>query len=195
MDNSKFSRKRRDFILATSSAMLLPGAAFAASSGYGIVGQSAPELEISQWIDGDGEATSFKLADHKGKFVFMEFWQFWCPGCHSHGFPGLKKIADALKDSKHFTAIAIQTTFEGHSRNTADKMRQIQKQYDLDIVFGHDAGDEKSHGHPKTMIDYRSGGTPWAVLISPEGRVLFNDFQINPEGAIKLLQEEISKMA
>ena len=52
----------------------------------------------------------------------------------------------------------------------------------------------KSHGHPKTMVDYRSGGTPWAVLISPEGKVLFNDFHINAEGAIQLLNKEIKKM-
>ena len=180
---------------ASAAAVLLPINAFAAKHNYGIVGTKAPELEISDWIDGAGKPTSFKLADHKGKFVFMEFWQSWCPGCHAHGFPTLKKISDAFKDNQHFTAIAIQTTFEGHAVNTSDKMREIQKRYDLDIVFGHDAGDPKSHGHPKTMVDYRSGGTPWAVLISPEGKVLFNDFHINPEGAIQLLHEEIKKMA
>jgi thiol-disulfide isomerase/thioredoxin len=195
MDNTKFSQKRRTFITSSASAILLPSAVFATADDYGIRGKLAPELEISQWIDGDGKATRFKLAEHKGKFVFMEFWQFWCPGCHSHGFPGLKKISDALKHSKHFTAVAIQTAFEGYSSNTADKMRQIQKQYDLNLVMGHDAGDTESHGQPKTMIDYRSGGTPWAILISPEGKVLFNDFQINPEGAIALLKGKIGKMA
>ncbi len=179
---------------ASATAMLLPATSFAAKHNYGIVGRVAPELEISDWIDGDGKSTSFKLAEHRGKFVFMEFWQSWCPGCHAHGFPTLKKITDAFKDNKHFTAIAIQTTFEGHTVNTSDKMREIQKRYDLDIIFGHDAGDPKSHGHPKTMVDYRSGGTPWAVLISPEGKVLFNDFQINADGAIQLLGEEIKKM-
>lgn len=181
---------------ASAAAILLPATAFAAKKhDYGIVGRVAPELEISDWINGDGKATSFKLAEHQGKFVFMEFWQSWCPGCHAHGFPTLKKISDAFKDNEYFTAIAIQTTFEGHTVNTSDKMREIQKRYDLDIIFGHDAGDPKSHGHPKTMVDYRSGGTPWAVLISPDGKVLFNDFHINANGAIKLLGEEIEKMA
>lgn len=181
---------------ASAAALLLPASAYAAKYNYGIAGRVAPELKISDWIDGEGKPTSFKLADHKGKYVFIEFWQSWCPGCHSHGFPTLKKISDAFKDSKHFTAVAIQTTFEGHSVNTAKKMRKMQKRYDLDIVFGHDAGDPKvANGHPKIMIDYRSGGTPWAVLISPEGKVLFNDFQINARGAIKLLREEIKNMA
>lgn len=198
MKNDSISNSRRTLIkagvAASASALLWSKTALARKHNYGISGRTAPELEISQWIDGEGKPTSFKLADHKGKYVFMEFWQSWCPGCHSHGFPGLKKISDAFRDSKHFTAIAVQTTFEGFSTNTSDKMREIQKQYDLDIVFGHDAGDPKSHGHPKTMVDYRSGGTPWAVLIGPDGKVLFNDFQINAEGAIALLKEETAKM-
>ena len=193
------SNNRRNILnagVASAAAMLLPATVLAAKKhNYGIVGKVAPELEISDWIDGSGKATSFKLSEHQGKFVFMEFWQSWCPGCHAHGFPTLKKISDVFKDNDHFTAIAIQTTFEGYTVNTSDKMREIQKRYDLDIIFGHDAGDPKSHGHPKTMVDYRSGGTPWAVLISPDRKVLFNDFQINAEGAIQLLHEEIKKLA
>jgi len=111
---------------ASAAAVLLPINAFAAKHNYGIVGTKAPELEISDWIDGAGKPTSFKLADHRGKFVFMEFWQSWCPGCHAHGFPTLKKISDAFKANEHFTAVAIQTTFEGHTVNTSDKMREIQ---------------------------------------------------------------------
>jgi len=198
MKYSKLSKERRNFlktsIAASATALLWSKGSYAKKHRYGISGMPAPELEIRQWIDGKGNPTNFKLADHKGKYIFMEFWQSWCPGCHSHGFPALKKISDAFKDNKHFTAVAVQTTFEGHTINTADKMRDIQKQYDLDIVFGHDAGDPNSHGHPKTMVDYRSGGTPWSVLISPEGNVLFNDFQINAEGAITLLKDEIAKM-
>lgn len=192
---ASFSKTRRTFIVASVSAMILQKATCATSNSYGIVGDFAPELEISNWIDAKGKPTSFKLADNKGKFVFMEFWQAWCPGCHSHGLPGLKKISDEFKDNKHFSAIAIQTVFEGHSSNTADKVREIQKRYDLDIVMGHDAGDEAKHTNPKTMVDYRSGGTPWAVLISPDGKVIFNDFNINVDSAISFLTAEINKLA
>ena len=192
---NQFFKNRRTFIKSSAASLLLPSALFAAKHNYGIVNQQAPELEISQWIDPQGKPTTFKLSDHKGKFVFMEFWQSWCPGCHSHGFPGLKKISDAFNHNEHFTAIAIQTTFEGFATNTPDKMREIQKQYDLNIVMGHDAGDEKKGGHPKTMVNYRSGGTPWAVLISPEGQVIYNDFSIKPESAISFLKDEIDKLA
>ena len=198
-DKSNVSHSRRKLIKASAAAMLLPTATFAdaekAKPNYGILGRTAPELEVSTWIDGNGKPTSFKLANHKGKFVFMEFWQFWCPGCHAHGFPGLKKISDAFKGSEHFTALSIQTVFEGSWINTKGKMQTIQDKYDLhDIVMGHETGKEHPSGHPSTMVNYRSGGTPWAVMIDPKGTVIFNDFSINPEAAINHVKKEIAKL-
>ena len=186
------SKKRRTFLLGGVSALLLPQVVQAKPNPYGIKGHQAPELEVSQWIDGKGKPTTFKIANHKGKFIFMEFWQAWCPGCHKHGFPALKKISDEFKDNKHFEAIAIQTTFEGFSVNNAKQMRAIQMRYDLNLTFGHDEGKEGTHPH--TMRSYRSGGTPWAVLISPEGKVIYNDFSIDPASAIAYLKKEIAKI-
>lgn len=187
---------RRQFMKAGASILVLPftnlPTAFASSSDYGIVGNKAPELEVSHWIDSEGKLATkaFQLADHKNKYIFMEFWQSWCPGCHSHGFPNLKKISDAFSDNDSFVAIAIQTTFEGYDTNTLERVREIQEQYDLKIMMGHDAG-EAPRGHPKTMVSYRSGGTPWAVLISPEGKVIFNDFSINAKSAINFLNKKL----
>jgi thiol-disulfide isomerase/thioredoxin len=196
-NQKQFSNKRRNFLLASGAVVLAPeilalNTAQAASNGYGIVGKQAPELKVGEWIDGKGKPTSFKLSDHKGKFVFLEFWQAWCPGCHKHGFPTLKKLVDEFNDSEHFVPVAIQTTFEGFSVNNAKQMRAIQMRYDLDIIFGHDEGSEEKHPH--TMRSYRSGGTPWAVLISPEGEVLYNDFGIDPDGAVAFLKKAIDKL-
>jgi len=110
-----------------------------------------------------------------------------------HGFPTLKKISDEFKNDKNFVPVAIQTTFEGFSVNNASQMRAIQMRYDLDMVFGHDEG--KEGVHPHTMRSYRSGGTPWAVLISPDGKVIFNDFNISSEGAIKFLKKALAEIA
>ena len=204
MKKTPFSKTRRTVIQASAATLLLPTASFATGEGeakrkkpnYGILGRQAPELEVKTWIDGKGNKTSFKLADHKGKFVFMEFWQYWCPGCHAHGFPGLKKISDEFKDSPHFTALSIQTVFEGGFINTKNKMDNTQDKYDLhDIVMGHESGKDQPNGHPTTMINYRSGGTPWAVLIAPDGRVIFNDFSVNVDSVINYLSKEIAKLS
>jgi len=196
MKNTHSQNKRRNFLKLSASTLFIPFIlqAKASKNNYGIRGKTAPELDISYWIDAQGKPSTFKLANHKSKFIFMEFWQSWCPGCHAHGFPALKKISDAFESNEYFTAIAIQTTFEGYAANTPAKVREIQKQYALNIIMGHDAGDQEIQQHPKTMVNYRSGGTPWAVLISPNGKVIYNDFSIDSESAIKYLKTEIKKL-
>lgn len=161
----------------------------AAPDGYGIKGAFAPELEVDHWIDKDGESTtSFKLADHNGKWVFLKCFQAWCPGCHSHGLPAVKKISEEMTASDQVVFAGIQTTFEGHGFNTVDKVREIQLQYDLKMPMGHDPGNDNG-GRPRTMMSYRTGGTPWMILISPDRQVVYNDFGIDADKAINFLRK------
>lgn len=183
---------RRRFVMSVlygAAAACLPLFALARGD-YGIVGRSAPDLEIDYWIDRNGEPTGFDLAATRGSWVFLKCWQDWCPGCHSHGFPALKRIADAFLDHPHVTVVGIQTTFEGFGTNTRDKVRKIQLQYELPISMGHDAGDPDGDHRPSTMRNYRTGGTPWMILIDPRGVVVFNDFSIDAERLIDFLSQE-----
>ncbi len=145
---------------------------------------SAPELRVDQWIDENGKETkAIRLADYKDRFKILFCFQYWCPGCHSIGFPSLQKLVDAFKDSDSIAFFAIQTVFEGQQTNTYDKIVSTQKKYDLQIPFGHDA----KNGRSTLMEDYRTGGTPWFIFIDKEDRIVFSDFHINPEGAIEYL--------
>ena len=160
----------------------------AAAPGYGITGMIAPELEVDSWINEDGESGDFSLADHAQKWVFLKCFQSWCPGCHSHGLPAVKKISHALAGNPGVVFAGIQTVFEGHSINTFDKLRKIQLQYDLNMPMGQDTGG--GNGRARTMVNYRTGGTPWMILISPERQVIYNDFSIDADKAIDFLQRE-----
>ncbi len=152
------------------------------------MGRIAPELKVDFWIDKNGDSTHFELAQHEGKWIFLKCFQSWCPGCHSHGFPALKKISDALAGNPKLAFAGIQTVFEGHYTNTVDKVREIQLQYDLQIPMGHDPGPK--NGRSYTMADYRTGGTPWMILIDPDRQVVYNDFGINVEKVIAFLVSE-----
>ena len=180
---------RRRFLaagLGVAAVGLVPNAG-AAGQQYGIYGQRAPELEVEYWIDPSGAPTHFDLSSAQGKWVFLKCFQNWCPGCHSHGFPALKKISDAFADNPGVLVAGIQTTFEGFSTNTVDKVRELQLHYDLRIPMGHDAGDPDGDHRPVTMRNYRTGGTPWMILIDPERRVVFNDFSIDSDKLIEVL--------
>ena len=175
-------------LTATAAMIQKPVEGLAATPGYGISGRAAPELQVDYWIDRDGQDSRFQLADQQGKWVFLKCFQSWCPGCHAHGFPALKQISDALIDNPKVAFAGIQTVFEGRYTNTVDKVREIQLRYDLQMSMGHDPGLEG--GHPLTMVDYRTGGTPWMILINPERQVVYNDFSIDVDKVIAFLARQ-----
>ena len=156
---------------------------------YGIEAQQAPELEVDIWIDENGEKTKpIKLADYSGKFKVIYGFQAWCPGCHTRGLPSLKKMVKALEDNDNVEFFAIQTVFEGKSANTFERMVEIQKEYDLKIPFGHDTGEGSDKKYATTMQNYRTGGTPWFILIDQDDTVIFNDYHLNVDKAIEYLK-------
>lgn len=157
---------------------------------YGIGGQKAPEWNVKDWVNGNGNKIEpIKLSDYKGKFKVIYCFQSWCPGCHSVGLPSLQAMTEALKDNDNVKFLAVQTVFEGASSNTYEKMLEVQKKYNLKIPFGQDNGDETTRNISNIMYNYRTGGTPWFIFIDQEDNVVFNDYHLNTDKAIEFLKE------
>src|SRR3546814_10706865 len=76
-----------------------------------------------------------------------------------------------------FGFAVVQTVFEGVEVNTPDRLRHDQTKYGLRIPFGHDAISPDGR-YPTTMVNYRTGGPPWLVVIDPAGTVIENGFSI-----------------
>ena len=151
----------------------------------GILGQQAPQWDVSQWHQLPNGKDDLNIDDYRGKVLYLYFFQSWCPGCHSVGFPNLKKLHDKYKDDPGVAFVVIQSTFEGHRINTADKLKPTAAKYDLPIPFGQSAGG----GTPPIMQKYRTGGTPWTVLIDKTGRIQFNDYHLDPERAALAIEQ------
>jgi thiol-disulfide isomerase/thioredoxin len=153
----------------------------------GIVGSAAPELQASYWIDSNGrERQPLKLAELGSNFKVLFFFQHWCPGCHTDGFPQLKRLVDHL-EHRGMGLVAIQTVFEGMDTNTKDKILLDQQRHHLKIPFGHDAP-LIANSYPATIENYRSGGTPWFVVINPSNVVIYNDFRLDFEKILMMLK-------
>ena len=184
MKNSATDLKRRKAV-ASIGALGLAGLPLTLnaqqSPRYGIDGEMAPELSLDYWIDSNGDATSFSVTDQRGKWLLLKCFQDWCPGCHSSGFPTLKAFATEFAEHPKVAMAGIQTVFEGFTTNTIDDVRKNQLRYELPIVMGHDAGDPDGDHRPQTMRKYRTGGTPWLILINPDGRVVYNHFHVDQE--------------
>jgi len=159
---------------------------------YGIRHFNAPEIVLDYWIDAKGNPTEFSVNEQKGKWLFMKFFQNWCPGCHKSGFPTLQKFVNEFHEHPDVVAIAVQTVFEGFDVNSKKAVRELQLRYDLPIVMGHDVGTDLTGNHPLSMINYRTGGTPWLVLVSPDGYVVYNDFHVDPDSLIDFVKKQVA---
>lgn len=158
----------------------------------GILGEIAPELRVPRWLaNTDGDLT---LASVDELIIYLFAFQAWCPGCHSHGFPTLRAVADALEVmglSDQVKFIAVQTVFEGHDENTEEAARKAVADHGLaHLPLGHDSGTL-----PTLMEDYRSGGTPWVSIIGPgpARRVLFNDFSAPADDLTQLISNVVTE--
>ncbi|MFK7856298.1 MAG: peroxiredoxin family protein [Granulosicoccus sp.] len=188
---------RRSFLKAatTGTAALAMGSfnsGALAQSTRGIEGHIAPELAVDYWIDADGNSSSFSVADSKGKWVFLKCFQNWCPGCHSSGFPTLKAFSDRFYDHPKVAIAAVQTVFEGYRSNTQESVRELQLRYELPIAMGHDPGNPDTHEMPSTMRNYRTGGTPWLILINPQGQVAYNGFHVDSDKLIEFVESQVA---
>ena len=157
------------------------------SSPKGIVNKPAPPLSGVQWI---GDAATDAPEITRGEVTYLFFFQSWCPGCHSHGFPTLKKLEAEFKDDVNF--IAVQTVFEGFSTNTKQRAERDVKSFGLDIPVGHDGSKSK----PSPLLRrFRGGGTPWTIIIDKNGVIRFNGFRLQQSQGKEMLKMLIKEPA
>jgi hypothetical protein len=97
-------------------------------------------------------------------------------------------LTEKLRD-KGVGLAAIQTVFEGSDVNTFDRLRENQRRYGLRVPFGHAVAEPAAEGAvPAIMEAYRSGGTPWFVVIAPDGRVIYDGYRLDAESLVQTLR-------
>ncbi|MCI0363503.1 MAG: redoxin family protein [Phycisphaerales bacterium] len=158
----------------------------------GIVGREAPSWRVDQWFNLPKDRTAIDVGDYRGKVIYLYGFQSWCPGCHSRGFPTLKELIKRFNGNADVAFVAIQTAFEGFQTNTAESALKTTKRYELDIPIGHSGTDGQ---RSRLMNDYRTGGTPWTIIIDRRGIVRFNDFHITEDDGEQLIRRLINEAA
>ncbi len=151
----------------------------------GISGRPAPSWQVDTWYSLPEGIETLDVDAFRGKVLYVYCFQSWCPGCHSHGFPTLQTVSRHFADAEDVAFVAIQTVFEGYASNTVPDGQRAMDDYDLSIPWAQTEGQD--HQPPPFMRDYRTGGTPWVILIDPQGIVRFDGFGIEPAQAIKAI--------
>ena len=124
------------------------------------VGATAPEFSVAN-DDGttyqltDLAGAPIRLADLRGKAVWVNFWTTWCPPCQSE-VPILRDLSARYKDrGLVLVAISVQET------SPAD-VAAYAARYQLGYTIGFD-------GSAKIFHAYKAYGLPTQIFIDPDG--------------------------
>jgi peroxiredoxin len=125
-------------------------------------GSLAPELagtraDGSTWALTDVNGRPIRLADLRGKGVWINFWASWCPPCQAET-PVLRDTYEAYRGrGLELIGISVQET------DPAD-VATYAARYGLDYTIAADLSADAFHL-------YRVYGLPTQVFIDPDGRI------------------------
>ena len=134
---------------AASALLALAGARFAHAAA---AGGMAPAFDLP------GPTARVRLADLRGRFVFLDFWASWCAPCKL-SFPWMRQM-QASYGPAGLRVVAISVDAR---RSDADKFLAAAP-VNFAVAFD-PAGDT-----PKA---YAIKAMPSSFLIAPDGRILF----------------------
>ena len=124
------------------------------------VGQSAPEFAVTAPDGSTGTADRprrrpIRLADLRGKAVWVNFWATWCPPCQAE-MPILRELSERYKDrGLELVAVSVQET------SPAD-VAAYAARYGLGYTIGFD-------GTGQVFRAYKGYGLPTQVFIDANG--------------------------
>lgn len=150
--------------LAVAVAILLPAVAVVALLSYGfgrepryiespMLGRPAPGFMLTLF---DGR--TLRLADLRGKVVFLNFWASWCPPCRAEA-PELEATWRLLRE-QGVVFLGVNTQDE------EPRARAFLEEFGISYPNGRDAGG-------RIAIDYGVWGLPEAYVIDAEGRITY----------------------
>ncbi len=85
-----------------------------------VIGQKAPNLGVSEWIQG----APTNLDQEKDHVVLVEVFQVNCPGCFMHAIPEAIDIYNRYGDDG-VRVLGIATAFEDFDKNTLENLRML----------------------------------------------------------------------
>lgn len=131
--------------------MLLVNAAFAQTKD----GDQVPEIEFKRLIN--SPLKTAKLADFKGKIVFIEFWATWCSPCVA-AMPHLQELQKKFKNNLQIITV---------TQETEQRVGLFLKTRPSNLLFAIDPNYEIGKLFPHATI-------PHSVLIDADGKLIAN---------------------
>ncbi|MFN2433825.1 MAG: peroxiredoxin family protein [Nitrososphaeraceae archaeon] len=83
-------------------------------------GSPAPELKVSEWVQGG----PISLKDYQGKVIVVEVFQVNCPGCFVYGIPEAIDTFQKYKNND-VVVLGLATAFEDFEKNTLENLKLL----------------------------------------------------------------------
>ena len=83
-------------------------------------GSPAPELKVSNWVQGG----PISLKDYQGRVIVVEVFQVNCPGCFIYGIPEAIDTYQKYKDNG-VVVLGLATAFEDFDKNTLENLKLL----------------------------------------------------------------------
>jgi cytochrome c biogenesis protein CcmG, thiol:disulfide interchange protein DsbE len=118
---------------------------------------AAPDFELTLF-----DGTTFRLSDHRGKVVVVNFWASWCEPCRDE-MPALQQAATRAGDDVVFVGVAAKN-------DSAAEAQGFAADYGVTYPVGQDTGGDNRAIGP-IQLSYNVIGFPATFVIDPEGNV------------------------
>ena len=84
------------------------------------IGEKAPNLKLSEWVQG----LPTNIDQEKDHVILVEVFQVNCPGCFLYGIPEAMNIYNKFKDDG-VRVFGVATAFEDFDKNTLDNLKML----------------------------------------------------------------------
>ena len=85
-----------------------------------VIGEKAPNLELSEWVQG----LPSNFDQEKDSIVIVEVFQVNCPGCFLYGIPEAINVYNKFKDDG-VRVWGVATAFEDFDKNTLENLKLL----------------------------------------------------------------------
>jgi thiol-disulfide isomerase/thioredoxin len=156
---------KMNWLKAAALVALFAGASLTLAAGEATlkIGDKAPALQVSRWLQGE-PVTTFS----KGTAYVVEFWATWCPPCRA-SIPHLNELHLKFKDKK--LVVIGQDVKEHDITKVVPFIKQMGDKMTYRVALD-DMSTVEQGAMDKTWMEAAGQtGIPTAFLINTEGRI------------------------
>lgn len=127
------------------------------NNGISRVGDAAPDFEMTTF-----EGETFRLSEHRGEVVIVNFWGSWCDPCREE-MPAFQQASETSGDDVTFVGV-------GSKRDPEDKALAFAKEFGVTYPIGRDTeGGTAAAG--QITKDFGLAVYPTTYIVDPDGNI------------------------